>query len=147
MLLPKQEDSTIFRFKEVIIELNNNHILESMEYGLKYLVAKELTRIDFKNSHDLEYDFIRIVKQGQEIVVDLKEKTRLKEYSTGKRHLYYNVSIIEIMPTDLKDGNYETLSEEEVIGLSQEDYFTLRTNNMYTYKHTPMRKQLLTQAQ
>lgn len=111
MMLPKKAN-VLFKFKGSIVEFKSENHIHSMPSGLQYLVAKELTRIDVDNSKDLEYDYIRIVKQGKEIIIDLLNSTYTREKVTGKYYNYMYVEIQDIVPTDKRDGNYERLAEE-----------------------------------
>lgn len=120
--IPRRDNSKVFQFKRetAIVEVISNNILESMQEGIQYLVAKEVPRVDMEASENLDYDYIRIVRYGKEISVDVKCQSliRLEENGIENLYEYYLVEYVHIEDTKLRDGNYIRKDKEHIRQIS-----------------------------
>lgn len=134
--IPRRDNSKVFQFKRdiAIVEVIRNDVLDSMQQGISYLVAKEIPRVDMEASENLDYDYIRIVKYGKEICVDMKYHSliRVEEDGVESIYEYYLVEFVSTQKTHLRDGNYirkDTDYEHQIISDIMKLRFTKRSLN------------------
>lgn len=133
MLIPKRGNTQVFKFERDIVEFKNSDLLDKMPLGLQYLIAKEITRVDLERSKKIKYDYLRMIKQGQEIVIDIIQAQGVQDSNTLILYNYYYINIEEILETDKIQGNYFNTTKRQY--LKPIDMFTFNPRKKLITSH------------